>query len=25
LLTGVPQHQALLRYKIRRALDEGGD
>jgi hypothetical protein len=25
VLTGVPQHQALLQYKIRRALDEGKD
>jgi hypothetical protein len=23
ILTGAPQHQALLLYKIRRALDEG--
>jgi DNA-binding GntR family transcriptional regulator len=23
ILTGTPQHQALLLYKIRRALDEG--
>jgi hypothetical protein len=25
VLTGAPQHQALLQYKIRRGLDEGKD